>query len=200
MWVFNRQKFDFLGKIHKFKYLLYICTEFKEQNCGKRADSSLFYSVMNQELVKKLIDEAIEENPSLFLVDWKISVDNAIEILVDGDEGLSIDEIVRISRHVEHNLDRDEADFSLNVSSPGVGNPLILPRQYRKNIGRTLKVTKVEGGKDLEGELVSADDEGILLKWTAREPKPVGKGKQTVEKEENIKYSDIKKAIVKITF
>ncbi len=96
---------------------------------------------MNQELVKQLIDEAIAENSSLFLVEWSISAENAIQVLVDGDQGLSIDEIVRISRHVEHNLDREEADFSLNVSSAGVGNPLTIPRQYRKNIGRTLKIT-----------------------------------------------------------
>ena len=155
---------------------------------------------MNQELVKKLIDEAVEENPSLFLVDWSISVDNAIEVLVDGDEGLSIEEIVSISSHVEHNLDREEDDFSLNVSSAGVGNPLVLPRQFKKNIGRTLKITRSDGGKDMEGELVAADEEGIELKWTTREPKPIGKGKHTVEKTEKIKYTDIKKAIVKISF
>lgn len=155
---------------------------------------------MNQELVKKLIEEAIEENPMLFLVEWKISGDNHIEILVDGDEGLSIEEIVRISRHVEHNMDREEADFSLNVSSAGVGSPLVMPRQYKKNIGRTLKITRADGGKDMEGELSAANEEGIVLKWEAREPKPIGKGKHTVEKEENINYSDIKKAIVKITF
>lgn len=155
---------------------------------------------MNQELVKQLIEEAISENPTLFLVDWKISPDHSIEILVDGDEGVSIDEIVRISRHVEHNLDRDEADFSLDVSSAGVGNPLLLPRQYKKNIGRTLKVTKADGSKEFEGELISADEESIALKWSVREPKPVGKGKHTVEKEEKIRYTDIKKAIVKITF
>lgn len=155
---------------------------------------------MNQELVKQLIEEAILENPTLFLVDWKISPDYSIEILVDGDEGVSIDEIVRISRHVEHNLDREEADFSLNVSSAGVGNPLLLPRQFRKNIGRTLKVTKTDGSKEFEGELILADEESIVLKWSVREPKPVGKGKHTVEKEEKIRYTDIKKAIVKITF
>ncbi len=146
------------------------------------------------------MDEAIAENPKLFLVEWKISADNSIEILVDGDEGVSIDEIVRISRHVEHNLDREEADFSLNVSSAGVGNPLVLPRQFKKNIGRTLMLTKTDGGKDTEGELTSVDEEGIQLKWTTREPKPVGKGKHTVEKEEKIKYTEIKKAIVKISF
>lgn len=177
----------------------YICTEFKEKN-HEREPLALFFIQMNQNLVKQLIDEAIAENPSLFLVDWKISPDNSIEILVDGDEGLSIDEIVRISRHVEHNLDREENDFSLNVSSAGVGSPLVLPRQFKKNIGRTLKVIKTDGSKETEGELVSADEESIVLKWSVRENKPVGKGKHTVEKQENIAYTDIKKAIVKITF
>ncbi|MFV0304375.1 MAG: ribosome assembly cofactor RimP [Moheibacter sp.] len=155
---------------------------------------------MNQDLVKKLIDEAVEENTSLFLVDWKISLDNAIEVLVDGDEGVPIDEIVRISRHVEHNLDREEDDFSLKVSSAGVGNPLTIPRQYKKNLGRKLKVTKADGGKDIEGEITSADEESVTLKWSVREPKPVGKGKHTVEKEEKIEYNNIKKAVIKIVF
>lgn len=155
---------------------------------------------MNQEQIKNLIDEAIAVNPALFLVEWEISPDNAIEILVDGDEGVSIEEIVRISRHVEHNLDREEFDFALNVSSAGVGNPLVLPRQFKKNTGRTLKVTRLDDGKDLEGELASANEEGILLRWTVREPKPIGKGKHNVQKEQEIKYTDIKKAIVKITF
>lgn len=171
---------------------------------NEREPSALFFVrqkfEMNQEEVKQVIDEAIEKNPSLFLVEWKISSDNAIDVLVDGDEGVSIDEIVRISRHVEHNLDREQNDFSLKVSTAGVGSPLILPRQYKKNIGRTLKVTKVEGGKEIEGEIASADEDSVLLKWTIREPKPVGKGKHTVEKEERIDYKEIKKAIVKIIF
>ena len=166
----------------------------------KESHKLSFLFNMNQEEVKQRIDEAIMENPSLFLVEWKISADNAIEVLVDGDEGVTIDEIVRISRHIEHNLDREEYDFSLNVSTAGVGSHLVLPRQYKKNIGRSLKVTKVEGGKDLEGELVSADEESIVLKWSVREPKPIGKGKHTVEKEEKIEYKEIKKAIVKVIF
>lgn len=166
----------------------------------KESHKLSFLFNMNQEEVKQRIDEAILENPSLFLVEWKISADNAIEVLVDSDEGVTIDEIVRISRHIEHNLDREEYDFSLNVATAGVGNHLVLPRQYKKNIGRSLKVTKIEGGKDLEGELVSADEEAIVLKWSVREPKPVGKGKHTVEKEEKIEYKEIKKAIVKVIF
>ncbi|MGB3454366.1 MAG: ribosome assembly cofactor RimP [Moheibacter sp.] len=154
---------------------------------------------MNREKIEQLVEEAISENPSLFLVGLKISTDNSIEVLVDGDEGLPLDEIIRISRHVEHNLDREQEDFSLNVSSPGVGNPLMLPRQFKKNIGRTLKIS-CEDGSEIEGKLDLADEEGILMKWSAREPKPTGKGKHTVEKEQRINYNDIKKAIVKITF
>ncbi|TGN29441.1 ribosome assembly cofactor RimP [Empedobacter tilapiae] len=153
---------------------------------------------MDSSKVKQLIDEAIAENPSLFLIDWKVTPDDKIIILADGDEGLSVEEIVRISRHVEHNLDREECDFALEVSSPGVGSNLTIPRQFAKNIGRTLEATLED--KVMEGEIVEADEEGVTIFWEAREPKPLGKGKITVEHEEKINYADIKKAIIKVTF
>jgi len=153
---------------------------------------------MDSNKVKQLIEEAIAENPALFLIDWKISPDDKISILADGDEGLSIEEIVRISRHVEHNLDREECDFALEVSTPGVGSNLTLPRQFLKNVGRILEVTLND--KVMEGEIVEADEEGVIIFWESREPKPVGKGKITVEHEEKINYADIKKAIIKVTF
>ena len=153
---------------------------------------------MDSSKVKQLIDEAIAENPSLFLIDWKITPDDKIVILADGDEGLSVEEIVRISRHVEHNLDREECDFALEVYSPGVGSNLTMPRQFAKNVGRTLEATLSD--KVVEGEIVEADEEGVTIFWEAREPKPVGKGKITVEHEEKINYADIKKAIIKVTF
>lgn len=153
---------------------------------------------MDSSKVKQLIEEAIAENPALFLIDWKISPDDKISILADGDEGLSIEEIVRISRHVEHNLDREECDFALEVSSPGVGSNLTIPRQFSKNVGRILEITLND--KVIEGEIVEADEEGVIIFWESREPKPVGKGKITVEHEEKINYADIKKAIIKVTF
>lgn len=154
---------------------------------------------MDKEKIQQLAEDAIGENQSLFLVGFSLSPDNKIEVLVDGDDGISIDEIIRISRFIEHNLDRDSEDFSLNVSSPGVGKPLLLPRQYKKNVGRTLKVNR-KTAPEIEGELVAADDESIILKWKSREPKPVGKGKQTVEKEEKINYKEINKATITIIF
>lgn len=170
-----------------------------ESNRGGLYMALFFIIYMDVARVKQLIDEAIEYNPALFLVDWQISPDNKITILADGDQGLPIEEVVRISRHVEHNLDREEDDFALEVSSPGLSTPLTTPRQYRKNIGRSIELLLTDD-KVIEGEIVEADDESVELFWEAREPKPVGKGKITVEYQELIKYTDIKKAVIKVIF
>ena len=153
---------------------------------------------MDQDLVRKLVDEAVGENDSLFLIDLSFLPSNKIKVIVDGDDGISLKECVRISRHVEHNLDREEEDFALEVTSPDITQPLTVERQYRKNVNRTLKVKTEEG--EIEGTLVEANIEGISLRWKTREPKPIGKGKITVEKNATIAYQNIKEAKVKITF
>ena len=153
---------------------------------------------MDQDLVRKLVNEAVEENDSLFLIDLSFLPSNKIKVIVDGDEGISLKECVRISRHVEHSLDREEEDFALEVTSPDITQPLSVERQYKKNINRTLKVKTEEG--EIEGTLVDVNEEGISLRWKTREPKPIGKGKVTVEKNASIAYHNIKEAKVKITF
>ncbi|QAR31734.1 ribosome assembly cofactor RimP [Ornithobacterium rhinotracheale] len=150
-----------------------------------------------KEKVEKLITEAIAENPALFLISWNIDAQNQIQVLVDGDEGLPMEEVVRISRHIEHNLDREAEDFALTVSSPGIDYPLQSPRQFRKNIGRILKV-KTENQGEIKARLESVAEDGISLVWKEREKKPVGKGKHTVEKLEKIPFEEIKKAVVQI--
>jgi len=153
---------------------------------------------MERDIVKKLVDEAIFENQELFLIDLKISSDNKIIVIVDGDKGISLKECMRISRHVEHNLDRDTIDFSLEVTSPGATEPLMNRRQYIKNLGRTLEI-KTETAK-FEGKLVKTDENEIIIEWKTREPKPIGKGKVTVTKTVVLPYRDIKQAKVKIKF
>ncbi|MDT0646958.1 ribosome assembly cofactor RimP [Zunongwangia sp. F260] len=153
---------------------------------------------MLQERVEKLLDEAFEENKSLFLISLEINSNNQIRVVIDGDQGISVNDCIEISRKVEHNLDREEEDFSLEVTSSGVSEPLSLPRQYKKNIGRTLQVKTAD--EKIEGTLTGANEEEISLKWKAREPKPVGKGKHTVEKEAVLPYSAIVEAKVMITF
>jgi len=95
-------------------------------------------------------------------------------------------------------LDREIEDFSLEVTTPNVTDAIIDRRQYNKNIDRTLKVKTAE--ERFEGKLIEVTDEGITLFWKAREPKPIGKGKVTVEKQQTILLSEIKEAKVKIIF
>ncbi|MBG43612.1 MAG: ribosome assembly cofactor RimP [Aequorivita sp.] len=154
---------------------------------------------MMREKVAKLLENALEENKSLFLIDLNISEDNQIRVILDGDKGVTVEDCIAVSRAIEHNLDREEYDFSLEVMSAGVSEPLTLPRQYKKNIGRNLKI-KTKDGEKIEGELTAANDDSFTLKWSAREPKPVGKGKVTVQKEATLPYKDIMEAKVMITF
>ncbi len=152
-----------------------------------------------REKVAQLLESALKENKSLFLIDLNISEDNQIRVILDGDTGVTVEDCMAISRAIEHNLDREDYDFSLEVMSAGVSEPLTLPRQFKKNIGRNLKLrTKTE--ENIEGELISANEENCTLTWSAREPKPVGKGKITVQKEATLPYKDIVEAKVMITF
>ncbi len=153
---------------------------------------------MERGVVQNLVEEAIAENSRLFLIELSFLNDNKIIVIVDGDDGVSVKECVRISRHVEHNLDRESEDFSLEVTTPGATAPFTNNRQYKKNIGRVLEVkTDTE---NVGGTLVEVTDEDITLEWKAREPKPIGKGKVTVVKKATLKYASIKEAKVKIIF
>jgi ribosome maturation factor RimP len=151
-----------------------------------------------KEKVKQVVEEALLEKPSIFLIDLTITDSFKIIIGIDGDNGVVLQDCIDVSRAVEANLDREEQDFSLEVASVGVGSPLKQVRQYKKNVGRTLIVKTND--ENIEAELVEANDLFIILSWKAREPKKIGKGKETVQKEQQIPYSDIKEAIVTVTF
>ncbi|AUS04877.1 ribosome assembly cofactor RimP [Pseudotamlana carrageenivorans] len=148
--------------------------------------------------VTELLDAALVERPDLFLIDFSINNENHIKVIIDGDSGVLVEDCMFISRAIEHNLDREEEDFSLEVMSAGAASPLVHNRQYKKNLNRTLKVkTKTE---EMEGTLVEATEIEVVLEWKVREPKPVGKGKVTVKKEGRIPYEDIVEAKVMIKF
>ena len=148
-----------------------------------------------KEQVEQLVKAALDENPTLFLMDLSIGGDNTIRILLDGDEGVSLQACMEVSRKVEHNLDREENDFSLEVSSCGVGSPLTLPRQFKKNVERKLEVIDSKD-KLVQGTLTTVTEDSFTLEWKAREPKPIGKGKVTVTKTREFKYGSFKNAKV----
>ena len=153
---------------------------------------------MFRDKVKELLEDCLEQRPDLFLIDFEILDGNKIRIVIDGDKGVLVEDCMFVSRGIEHNLDREEHDFSLEVSSAGASASLTIYRQFVKNIGRVLQVKTNDN--DYEAELVNATNDEIKLKWKQREPKKIGKGKITVEKEINILYKDIKEAKVKIKF
>lgn len=153
---------------------------------------------MFKEKVATLLEKALAEDESLFLIDFEITPNNTIYVVLDGDKGVNLQDCMKISRAIEHNLDREETDFSLEVTSAGATSPIVLPRQYKKNIGRKLKV--VTERATLEGNLIEVSTDSITLEWKAREAKPIGKGKVTVQKKQQIAFSEIEEAKVVLKF
>ena len=144
-----------------------------------------------KEKVSGLLEEGLLEKPSLFLIDLTITESFKIIVTLDGDNGVALQDCIDISRSIDNNLDREEHDFSLEVASAGVSSPLKHIRQYKKNVGRILQVETE--GIIIEAKLAEANDDFIVLEWEAREPKKIGKGKETVQKREEIPYLEIKK-------
>ncbi|MHC5352681.1 ribosome assembly cofactor RimP [Myroides sp. LJL115] len=149
--------------------------------------------------IQEKIAQAFEQYPELFLIDFTISPDNKVVVTIDGDYGVTLQDCINVSRAIEQDLDREEEDFALEVASAGATSALKFIRQYNKNIGRKLKVVTLDQEK-YEATLDAVVDNNIVLKWKSREPKPVGKGKVTVEKEIEIPFENIKEAIVIISF
>ena len=96
----------------------------------------LIIKMISKEKIRYLVDEMLSED--MFIVDINVGLGNAIAVSLDSDSGMSIDKCVGISRHIEHNLDRETEDFSLEVSSPGLTHPFRVLRQYQKNIGQKI--------------------------------------------------------------
>jgi ribosome maturation factor RimP len=113
--------------------------------------------------------------------------------MVDSDTGISINQIVEISRFIESNLDREVEDFELSVFSAGLSEPLSLVRQYKKNIGTEIDVLLTSGQK-LTGILIKADDQGIDLEVTTKEKSEGSKKKELVTRVHTFEYPEIKEA------
>lgn len=164
--------------------------------------------MITKDLVRKLAEERIKDRDErLFIVDLSISSSNVIRLELDKTEGnVTIEDCVSVSRNVEHNLDREEVDFELHVSSAGLDKPLRVVPQYIKNVGRGLDVV-LQSKVKISGTLVQADENGIVLerqeKQTIETTTPSGgvkKKKELVVMQDSIAYSDIKEAKIIISF
>ncbi|TAH03496.1 MAG: ribosome assembly cofactor RimP [Sphingobacteriales bacterium] len=147
--------------------------------------------------VRELVDEKLADRPDLFIVSIKIINNANVTVLLDGDDGLGIHDCAMVSRHVGFHLEEENAisdAYTLEVSSPGIGSPLILGRQFQKNINRTLAL-KLKSGDKLEGVLLAAADDNITISVSIKE-----KGKKLRNEDKIIAKSDIAEALVQVSF
>ena len=160
---------------------------------------SSFVSTMSREnqieTVQKLLQPLLTDD--IFLVDIKIKPINNIKIFLDADNGLGIEKCIKINRALYKVMEEmaiyPDGDFSLEVSSPGIEEPLKMHRQYVKNIGREVEVTRNDESKNT-GKLISVNDEQVEIEYTE------GKNKKAVLKQLAIPFAEIKQTTVQIKF
>jgi len=157
--------------------------------------------MIDRKEIEVLIAERIAElDNGLFVVELTISSANVISVELDKTEGsVSVKDCMSVSRNVEHNLDREEQDFEITVSSAGLDKPLRVLAQYTKNIGREVKVKLIEGGK-LEGELKQVTEEYIVIENSRKEKIEGKKKKELIVEQHTLNFSDIKETKIIISF
>ena len=149
----------------------------------------------NAETVKRILLTLLYDD--IFFVDMKVKPTNNIKIFLDADSGLGIEKCIKINRRLYRQVEEmgfyPEGDFSLEVSSPGIDEPLKMLRQYVKNIGRNVEVT-LNDDTIKEGVLLEATEEQIVIETTE------GKNKKAVTTKVPIPFADIKQTVVQIKF
>ena len=149
-----------------------------------------------KEVIEKLVNEVLEEVPGYFLVQVRIKPTNNVKVFLDGDQGIPIEACIKVNRKLYPMLEAQlypEGDFSLEVSSPGVGEPLLLHRQYVKNKDRWVEV-QLQDGTIKEGKMIAVNEETITLESTE------GKGKKAITTQDEISFNHIKTTTVQIKF
>ena len=150
-----------------------------------------------QKAIEDFINAQLKGSEDVFLVEAKIAPGNNIKVFLDADNGITIEKCIKVNRALYKQIEESDmfpnGDFSLEVSSPGIEEPLKLHRQYKKNIGRTVEVTMDDGTKK-EGKLSEVNDDEIIIE------EKTGQGKKIVIKTTNILFNQVKHTKVQVTF
>ena len=155
-------------------------------------------AVISKEHIQELAEEHLAGTPG-FLVDVVVSDGSNIRVIVDHDENTSIEFCMGLSRHIESSLDRELQDFSLDVLSPGLDQPLKLQRQYVKNVGREVAVMPIEGPK-LEGLLTTVEEDHFVVQSREKRRIEGRKAKEWVEEDHRFAFADVHWTKVIISF
>ncbi|TLX76193.1 ribosome assembly cofactor RimP [Labilibacter sediminis] len=154
--------------------------------------------MITKEQIQNIIQEKIE-NDDCFIVDLKVSVNNKITVLIDSTDGISIDYCIQISRLIEGSFDRDEEDFELEVSTPGLGQPLKVLNQYKKNIGRNVEVTPFET-VPFKGTLKEVTESGFIVEEEKKVKIEGQKKKELKVFNHNYTFDEVKSVKVIVSF
>lgn len=158
--------------------------------------------MIEKKVVIELAEERIAElNRGIYIVDLKIGKGNQISLELDCETGsISIEDCISVSRNIEHNLDREEEDFALEVSSAGIDQPFRVLKQYVKNVGKQVSVQTIEHGKKIEGVLKSADENGFVVEVKEKQRLEGKKKKVWVTEAIALTYDEIKETKLVISF
>ena len=153
--------------------------------------------MIEEKYIQTLIEEKLA-NSDVFLVECRVKTDNKIRVFIDSERGVTIEDCIALSRHIEGNLDREQEDFALDVSSAGLDLPLRIPRQYKKNIGRNVDVV-MNDGTEIKGKIIEATDEYFTV---LPEIKKRPKKNTEIEPPQpiSINYTDQKNTKIILTF
>ena len=154
--------------------------------------------MIDTQKIRQWVEDHLSEEGG-FLVDVTVSDGGDIRVWVDAEEGMPISRCVAISRLIEGNLDRDVEDFALQVSTPGLDQPLKLRPQYDKNVGRVVAVQQHDG-RAFEGTLTAVSDEGIVLEHKEKRRIEGRKAKEWVTDRHELGWDAIATTKVKISF
>lgn len=157
--------------------------------------------MISKSKVTELIDERIAElDNGLFVVSLSISSSNSILVELDKHEGgVSVKDCISVSRNIEHNLDREEEDFELSVTSAGLDKGLRVFPQYKKNIGREVDV-KLVAGDEINGTMIDATPEQIIVQTVRTEKLEGKKKKETIVEDHVLPMDKIKETKIVISF
>jgi ribosome maturation factor RimP len=148
-------------------------------------------------IIEEKINSLLVNHPSHFLVEVRIKPTNNVKVFIDADEGVILSELIGYNRKLYKQLEESslfpDGDFSLEVSSPGLDEPLKLFRQYKKNIGRFVDITLKDTTKK-EGKLVDTTEDGVVIETET------GKGKKKETRQESILFDQIKNTKIQVKF
>lgn len=148
-------------------------------------------------IIGEKVNNLLANHPSHFLVEVRIKPTNNVKVFIDADEGVILSDLIDYNRKLYKQLEESgmfpNGDFSLEVSSPGLDEPLKLFRQYKKNIGRFVEITFKDSMKK-EGKLMEATEDGVIIETET------GKGKKKETKQESILFDQIKNTKIQVKF